>query len=77
MHQALLLFLLQLNVREVDERDWLCRVCCDVKVEEEPARQDPDSEDGVELVTVYVTVHNAEHDTVLPGLKVKLMRYNW
>ena len=57
-----------MNVSEVNGLHWIYRVGGDVEIEEEPAGEDPDGEDGVEHVAVDVTVHDTEHHSVLPSL---------
>ena len=37
-------------------------------MKEDPGGQYPERENGVDMVTIDVTVHDAEHDSVLPGL---------
>ena len=59
-----------MNVSEVNGLYRVYRVGGDVEIEEEPAGEDPDDEDGVEHVTVDVAVHDTEHHTVLPGLEI-------
>ena len=68
------MFFLGVNVREVNGLNWVLRVGGDIEIEEEPAREDPDGEDGVEHVTVDVAVHDAEHHAVLPSLEEKMSR---
>ena len=61
-----------MNICEVKRLNWILGVGGDIKIEEEPAREDPDGEDVVEHVPVDVAVHDAEHHTVLPGLEVMM-----
>ena len=61
-----------MNVSEVNGLNLVYRVGGDIQIEEQPAREDPDGEDGVEHVTVDVAVHDTEHHTVLPSLEISL-----
>ena len=57
-----------MNVSEVNGLNCILGVGGDVEIEQQPAGQNPDGEDGVEHVAVDVAVHDTEHHPVLPGL---------